>query len=326
MISFIKRCLLLTVWMIVSLYLAGCGSSSNLNSNPQENLESTPTPTEIPGSLPMTATPPQNPCQGLSGNLKLEILVGPSEAVGLVPVTLGEIPFNILSTGDSYIVEGGGPLEYYSDVLSAAWGTYSVTFEGDTNVSGECVATGEDALEHETRRMIYNHIISHPGVSYKILKNVFSLTDGTLRYHLDYLERAEKISFGLAAGKRLYYPFHNEIAAARQPSGTSKTYDLTPLQERILNTIKRYPGITQKELDKAKKQARAAFAYGTESVTNQAYWLAQSAVLKDYEWNDSYVSRLEAVTLDDIQEATQRYFVPQKRVTGWLVPTGMEGE
>ena len=63
----------------------------------------------------------------------------------MVPVTLGEIPFNILSTGDSYIVEGGGPLEYYSDVLSAAWGTYSVTFEGDTNVSGECVATGEDA-------------------------------------------------------------------------------------------------------------------------------------------------------------------------------------
>ena len=83
-------------------------------------------------------------------------------------------------------------------------------------------------------------------------------------------------------------------------------------------------GITQQELDKAKKQARAAFAYGTESVTNQAYWLAQSAALHDYEWNEKYVSRLEAVTVDDIHEAAQRYFVPKQRITGWLVPTGME--
>jgi predicted transcriptional regulator len=110
------------------------------------------------------------------------------------------------------------------------------------------MATGEEALEHETRRMIYNHIISHPGVSYKVLKTVFSLTDGTLRYHLDYLERAEKISFGLEAGKRLYYPFHSEVTVASQLPGTAKPYKLTQLQERILNTIKQHPGITQKEL------------------------------------------------------------------------------
>jgi zinc protease len=82
-------------------------------------------------------------------------------------------------------------------------------------------------------------------------------------------------------------------------------------------------GITQKELDKAKKQARAAFAYSTESVTNQGYWLEMSAALGDYRWNDQYVAKLSAVTVEDVQAAAQRYFTAQNRTVGWLVPTGM---
>ncbi len=83
-------------------------------------------------------------------------------------------------------------------------------------------------------------------------------------------------------------------------------------------------GITQKELDKAKKQAKAAFAYSTESVTNQAFWLAQSAMLGDLQWYDTFLERLNAVTLDDVQEAAQTYLVPRRRITGLLVPTGVD--
>jgi zinc protease len=97
-------------------------------------------------------------------------------------------------------------------------------------------------------------------------------------------------------------------------------------EQIVLQEIERMQaeGVTQHELDKAKKQAHASFAYSTESITNQAYWLAQSAVLGDLEWFDGYLQRLDSITVDDVREAAQNYLIPQRRITGWLVPTGTD--
>ncbi len=78
--------------------------------------------------------------------------------------------------------------------------------------------------------------------------------------------------------------------------------------------------ISQRELDKAKKQARALFAYSTEGVTGQAFWLAFSENFASYEWFEQYVSNLEAVTIEDVCDVAQRYLRPQQRAVGWLVP------
>jgi zinc protease len=80
--------------------------------------------------------------------------------------------------------------------------------------------------------------------------------------------------------------------------------------------------ITQAELDKAKKQARALFAYSTESVTGQAFWLAFCENFDNYTWFEQYVERLSAVTLAEVHEAARKYLRPQNRVVGWLIPTG----
>lgn len=100
----------------------------------------------------------------------------------------------------------------------------------------------------------------------------------------------------------------------------------TEAEQRVLDAIERIrnEGITEAELTKARKQARAAFAYGTESITNQAYWLAQSAALGDPNWFDQYLQRLEAVTTEDIQDVALRYLGPRGRTVGWLIPTGMD--
>lgn len=79
--------------------------------------------------------------------------------------------------------------------------------------------------------------------------------------------------------------------------------------------------ITQVELDKAKKQAKALFAYGTESVTGQAFWLAFSENFTGYAWYENYLDHLEHVTLDDVREAAQRYLRPSQRTVGWFIPT-----
>ncbi len=79
--------------------------------------------------------------------------------------------------------------------------------------------------------------------------------------------------------------------------------------------------VTQSELDKAKKQAKALFAYGTETVTGQAYWLAFAENFASYRWYETYVEQLEAVTLEDVQEAVLRYLRPSLRTVGWFIPT-----
>ena len=61
-------------------------------------------------------------------------------------------------------------------------------------------------LDHRVRRMVYNHIVAHPGVSFNILKKVFALNDSTLRYHLSYLKKADKIAFDDEKRMRKYYP------------------------------------------------------------------------------------------------------------------------
>lgn len=79
--------------------------------------------------------------------------------------------------------------------------------------------------------------------------------------------------------------------------------------------------VTQEELDKARKQAKALFAYGTESVTGQAFWLAFSENFSSYTWYENYLAMLEAVTLDDIRDAARQYLRPSQRVVGWFIPT-----
>ena len=55
------------------------------------------------------------------------------------------------------------------------------------------------------------------------------------------------------------------------------------------------------ELHRALKQARALFSYGSERITNQAFWLGFSAMIADHSWYENYLDRLGAVTPEDVQ-------------------------
>jgi len=77
---------------------------------------------------------------------------------------------------------------------------------------------------------------------------------------------------------------------------------------------------TQKELRRAAKQARALFAYGSESISNQGFWLGFSEMFDSYTWFTSYLERLEAVTPADVQRAAQNYLRPQNRTVGVYLP------
>jgi len=102
-------------------------------------------------------------------------------------------------------------------------------------------------LENKKRKMIYNHIVTYPGVSFGIMKKIFNMAESTLRYHLKYLESADEIKSHLEGNIRCYYPIQNIIFYSRTEE-EFETYSLNPTQQRILENIQRNPGITQKNL------------------------------------------------------------------------------
>jgi zinc protease len=77
---------------------------------------------------------------------------------------------------------------------------------------------------------------------------------------------------------------------------------------------------SQDELTRAVKQARAMFAYGSESISNQAFWMGFAEMFADYQWFETYLDRLEAVTPEHVQRAARLYLRPQNRVLGMYLP------
>jgi zinc protease len=75
------------------------------------------------------------------------------------------------------------------------------------------------------------------------------------------------------------------------------------------------------EVARAVKQARALFAYGTESITNQGFWMGFSEMFADYDWFLNYLDALEKVSPQDVQQAAQRFLRLQNRTLGVYLPT-----
>ena len=84
--------------------------------------------------------------------------------------------------------------------------------------------------------------------------------------------------------------------------------------------------VSAKEIARAIKQARAIFAYGSENITNQAFWLGYAEMFATYDWFLTYLDRLSAVTPKDVQQVAQKYLLTQNRVVGTYIPGGAEGD
>lgn len=78
--------------------------------------------------------------------------------------------------------------------------------------------------------------------------------------------------------------------------------------------------VAAEELEKAIKQTKAQFAYSSESVTNQAYWLGFSEMIADSDWFDAWLVNLEAVTAEDVQRVSRTWFSRAGQTVGWYLP------
>ena len=109
------------------------------------------------------------------------------------------------------------------------------------------MARGEDALEHQSRKMIYEYIYSHPGTAFNTLKNFFKMHPSTLMYHLTYLERAGQITCKNEGGHN-YYTSKLQSQLDMTTFQRSKFNTLSEPQKRLIGLINEHPGISKQEL------------------------------------------------------------------------------
>lgn len=81
--------------------------------------------------------------------------------------------------------------------------------------------------------------------------------------------------------------------------------------------------ITQNELNKALKRAKADFVLAGESITGQAQLLGMAeAVVGDYGWFETVLDQLHTVTLADIERVRATYLQKRFRTVGRYEPEG----
>jgi len=132
---------------------------------------------------------------------------------------------------------------------------------------------------------------------------------------------------GLAAGlggslSATIDPYLYSIRATiRQGRTTAETLTYLDQEiERVLNDP-----LKDEEISKAIRQAQALFAYGSESVTNQAFWMGYSEIFADYSWFTNYLERIAAVTPEQVLQAARTYLRPQNRTVGMYLSNGNGG-
>ena len=114
-------------------------------------------------------------------------------------------------------------------------------------------------------------------------------------------------------------PFLFAFSATLRPGRTLEEVEAALWAE--LARVAQEP-ITPEELSKAIKQTKAQFAYSSESVSNQGFWLGFSEIIASTEWFYGYLDNLAAVTAEDVQRVAQEYLAKSKRTVGWYVPQG----
>lgn len=74
--------------------------------------------------------------------------------------------------------------------------------------------------------------------------------------------------------------------------------------------------VSENELEKAQRQAQALFAYASESISSQAFWLGFAEIVASQAWFENYLQNIASVTPNDIQRVAQQYLTPCNRTLG----------
>ncbi len=128
----------------------------------------------------------------------------------------------------------------------------------------------------------------------------------------------KELAVGVGGGMQATIdPFLYAINITVRPDQKVETV-LAALDEELARV--RSEPVAEEEIARAIKQARAQFAYGSENVTNQAFWMGYSEMFDSYAWFEEYVDRVEKASPGRIRQAAVDWLDPGSRVVGVYRP------
>jgi hypothetical protein len=105
--------------------------------------------------------------------------------------------------------------------------------------------SGKNILQHEKRHLIYSDILMNPGIDISSLASLTGINLHTLRYHLAYLIRMQKITFIEQGGGYHLFENHGRYGHAEQKYILFQNY---PTTHTIIALVNENPGITRGEI------------------------------------------------------------------------------
>jgi zinc protease len=123
-----------------------------------------------------------------------------------------------------------------------------------------------------------------------------------------------------AGGDYSYFSFDPNLFwfyATPLPGQTPETLEKELLGE--MERLKKDP-VGDDELKRAKNQIEAGFVFQDDSVHKRAALLARFELIGGFALKDQYLDKVRAVSAADLQRVAQRYFAPEKKNVGILLP------
>lgn len=109
------------------------------------------------------------------------------------------------------------------------------------------------------------------------------------------------------------YTIYLTVHPAHTPDEVLKAFD-----DEIAKILE--SPVRTSDIERAIKQSKALFAYSSENISNQAFWLGYTEMFDRYDWFENYVNHLSNVTPEKALEIAQKYLKPQCRVAGFYTP------
>ena len=133
--------------------------------------------------------------------------------------------------------------------------------------------------------------------------------------------------------KELAVTVHTAADQHRDPGLFNIYATVTPgvepqvVEAAILAELRRVvdEGLTESEVNKAKRQILAEVAYNRDGTLNIAIQLSEAEAVADWRFYKDYATNIERVTAADVQRVAAQYFTEENRTVGYFIPRKAAG-